>query len=121
VRPLPPGEAGSIAAHLGLDARARRRLWLGARGTVTLAPGAAGAGGGDVLLDLGPITMHSAGVVALKARVLAWDEDKDAGGGFPYDFTQVGAVLTVCSQCTPVHKLNPLDLTRRLKAPGFNP
>ena len=92
VRPLPPGEASAIATHLGLDSRARRRLWLGARGSVTLAP--RGDGGGDVLLDLGPIAVASAGVVALKTRVLAWDEDENAGGrggGFPYDFTQAGA------------------------------
>lgn len=89
VRPLPPGEASAIAAHLGLDAPARRRLWLGARGAVTLAPAA--ACGGDALMELGAIPVAAAGVMSLKARVLAWDEDTDAGGGFPYDFTQAGA------------------------------
>ena len=38
VRPLPPGEAETIAAKLGVGRSTRARLWLGAKGAVTLAP-----------------------------------------------------------------------------------
>lgn len=89
VRPLPPGEASAVATHLGLHSRTGRRLWLGARGTVTLVPRS--ARGGDGLSELGAIAVASAGVVALKTRVLTHGEDTGAAGGFPYDFTQAGA------------------------------
>ena len=86
VRPLPHGEPAAIASQLGLNASTRARLWLGAKGAVTLAPPAVA----DVS-SLGGVAIAAAGVVALVPRVLAWDENEDAGGGFPYDFTAAGA------------------------------
>lgn len=84
VRPLPPNEMSAIAAQLGLGSSTKKRLWLGAKGAVTLSPKSV-----PNLTDLGSVTIASAGVVALIPRASAWNEAADAT--FPYDLTSAGA------------------------------
>ena len=84
VRPLPPNEMSAIAAQLGLGSSTKKRLWLGAKGAVTLSPKSV-----PNLTDLGSVAIASAGVVALIPRASAWNEAADAT--FPYDLTSAGA------------------------------
>ena len=88
VRPLPPNEMSAIAAQLGLGSSTKKRLWLGAKGAVTLSPKSV-----PNLTDLGSVAIASAGVVALIPRASAWNEAADAT--FPYDLTSAGAEALV--------------------------
>ena len=111
VRPLPPGEAEAIAAKLGVGRSTRARLWLGAKGAVTLAPEAA-----PDLADLGGVAVASAGVVALRPRALTRDEVATAAARFPYDLTADGAeVLAPLMRARRV-RVAPTDLQAMLAA-----
>jgi hypothetical protein len=111
VRPLPPGEAAAIAAKLGVGRSMRARLWLGAKGAVTLSPAAA-----PDLADLGGVAIAAAGVVALRPRALTKDEGETAAAGFPYDFTVDGAEVLAPRMRARRVRVAPTDLQAMLAA-----
>ena len=111
VRPLPPGEAEAIAEKLGVGRAMRARLWLGAKGAVTLAPAAA-----PDLAGLGGVAIAAAGVVALRPRVLTRDEGATAAASFPYDFTVDGAEVLAPHMRARRVRVAPTDLQAMLAA-----